>query len=136
MKRSRLLTTVMNTAAPLVNLIQNGDFGSATGWGGDIAGGLWEIGGGVVTCGADDVQLVQGNLITGMTNGQSYRMVYTVKTRTAGSVIARIGNTFLTARSAPGTYTESGVYDGAANSGFYSLAFRGTIDDVQLYANP
>jgi hypothetical protein len=137
MKKTHLLTTVMsNAAAAPVNMVTNGDFAADASWTKDAG---WTIAAGVATCAISDNQIFQGNLVlkTPMINGQSYSLTYTIVTRAAGVLIARIGNTFLTGRSAPGTYTESGVYDPATPSlGFYSSGFLGSIDNVQLFSNP
>lgn len=112
-------------------MVTNGTFDTDTSWDKDAG---WTIADGVATCAASDVQIKQGNLTlqTPMVNGQNYRLTYTIA-RTSGSIIARIGNTFLTTRAVSGTFTESGIYDNSVPSlGFYSVDFRGSIDNVIL----
>lgn len=84
-------------------LIINGGFTTDTDW---SKNGNWTIGSGVASTTTDTNSLAQGNVFT---VGKVYQVRYDVVSVSAGSVVAKIGQTVLTTRNAPGTYTEIGV---------------------------
>jgi hypothetical protein len=65
--------------------------------------------------------------------GKIYRITYTIKTLTAGTIYVRLGNTGNgTTRNAVGTYTEDITCSGTTTLTFYATALTATLDDVSL----
>jgi hypothetical protein len=87
-----------------IDLIENGDFSSATGWYG--YGGSVSISGGKLNFSStpNNISAYKGTIFT---NTKRYRVKYTVSGFAAGSMRIRIGgNPYGTTRTADGTYTE------------------------------
>jgi hypothetical protein len=114
------------------NQFTNADFAAATGW---TAGTGWAIASGVATKTAG----VQSDLTQAITtvSGTSYVVTFTITSVSAGTVtpVFTGGGTDAvgTARSAPGTYTETIVSNGNTAAGFRgSSTLAGSIDNVSI----
>jgi hypothetical protein len=114
-------------------LITNGDFATDSNWN---TGTGWSIAGGVAV--ADNVtgaNLTQGNL--GLTANIVYEVTFTVKTRSSGTVLVRLGgSTPVSSESynSAGTYTAR-LRGNSTNTTFAirgQNGFTGTIDNVSL----
>jgi hypothetical protein len=114
------------------NQFTNADFAAATGW---TAGTGWAIASGVATKTAG----VQSDLTQAITTvvNTSYTVTFTITTVSAGTVqpVFSGGGADVTgtARSAPGTYTETITSNGNTAAGFRgSSTFAGSIDNVSI----
>jgi len=140
--RSNLLTnsgfdvwsnsTLENTGS---DLIDNGDFASASDWG--VSTGAWVIGSGVATftTGSGTSILSQGSL--GTTSGKLYKLTFTVGTATATIAITNAsasGTLVAEADYAVGAHTV--VYEDVGNNDIAFTSSGGnsyTLDNVSLY---
>lgn len=64
--------------------------------------------------------------------GESYKVVFTVKNYSVGSVLPGVGGAVGTAVSANGTYTQYIIATGTGNLKFTGTGFTGSIDDVSV----
>lgn len=118
-----------NVLVSATELVSNGGFaGGTTGW---VLGTGWVYGTNNVDKNADSLEtLSQAGIITG---GKKYRSIFTMSSRTAGSVVLQLGGTNGTSRLSDDTFTE---YISAGLDG--SLIFtpsndgRFTIDSVSV----
>ncbi|HON93810.1 MAG TPA: hypothetical protein PKZ07_19730 [Sedimentisphaerales bacterium] len=122
------------TVSP-VNLTSYGAIGDGTGW---TAGTNWSFSGGkaVKAAGASSGTLSEDASATNtIVIGHTYRIIYTISSRTAGGVTVSIGGTDGTARTADGTYTEDIVASTTGGLIFTpaSDASALSIDDVYIY---
>lgn len=109
------------------NLVTNGDFASGTGW---TAGAGWAIGSGVATATASS-----GTLTSTLTAtiGKVYRVVYTLATATAGSVLVSFGGVSGVSRTTAGTYTDYLTASSTAAFVLTGTGFSGTIDNITVH---
>jgi len=113
-----------------IELVTNGSFANDTSW---TKGTGWTISGGAANC--DGSQTSTSDLYQSitLTSGESYKVVYTVSDRTAGTVTPMVGGTAGTAVSANGTYRETIVAGSDGKITFRADAdFTGKIDDVSV----
>ena len=116
-------------------LVTGGDFASSSGW---TLGTGWSIGSGKAT--SDGSQSSTSNLYrtSAVTEklGKTYRVTFTVSSRTAGEVWVNIGgNKNTTKRSTNGTFTEVIETRVSVDNNIYIQAdadFVGSIDDVSI----
>lgn len=111
--------------------VTNGGFDADSDW---IKGGAdWTIAGGKAVHAATDSNTLSQN--TGGTNGEIYRVIFTLSGLTAGkSVTVSIGGVAGTARAANGTYTEYITATGGGNLTFTpeDASTACEIDDVSV----
>jgi hypothetical protein len=118
--------TSLTTASP-VDVVTNGAFDADTDW---TKGAGWTIGSGVATAAAVSGTLLQP-ATPPLTVGETYTVVFTVSSVTAGGVRVKVGTNYGTTRTTTGTFTESLTADDTQISFSDSGgAFSGTIDDV------
>jgi Flp pilus assembly protein TadG len=109
--------------------VTNGDFAASTGW---TLGTGWTVTGGVAskttTTTSSSVTRTPG---TAIVSGQSYRVTFTIASRTAGSVRASVGGTNGPTHNTTGTFTDTIVAGGGSTIGFNTNdGFRGTVDNM------
>lgn len=109
------------------NIIEQGDFAAATGW---TAGSGWTIGSGVATGSTASTDLERTCDIP-LIEGASYSVTFTT-TRSAGSVVVKLGGTSGTSRSTADTFTETIVAGSGQLLEFTGTGFTGTIDDIVI----
>lgn len=108
--------------------LEDGDFSRSTPW---TAGDGWTVGASSAAC--DGTQTAASSLAQActLTEAAAYYVRYTVASRTAGTITAKVGAASGAARAAAGTYEEI-IAAGAAQT-FAMEAdsdFAGTVDDV------
>ncbi|MCC7037305.1 MAG: hypothetical protein IT560_08335 [Alphaproteobacteria bacterium] len=70
---------------------------------------------------------------TALVSGDKYEVTFTVNSVSAGSVSANIGGAYGTARTSPGTYTETITASNSGLVGFYTAnGFVGTVDNLSV----
>lgn len=108
-------------------LIVNGSFAADTDW---IKNDGWTIAGGVAVGVPGFTSTLEQD--AGLIPGRTYQIIFTIVTRTAGSVSSRAGGTQAdNSHFAPGTYTDIIVCGGTSVMDFRKgNTFDGTIDDV------
>lgn len=109
--------------------VNNGTFSTSGSW---SLGSNWSISSGRANkSGTNDSDMYQtwGSL----NSSKDYEVTYTVVTRTAGSVRARLGGVTGPSHSSVGTYTDV-INAGGSNDNFgiYSDNFNGSIDDFSM----
>lgn len=136
---SSALTHVRNGNATMVDgygpeLVTNGTFDSDSDWTKESG---WTISNGVaIASSATNGASIYQN--AGLVIGKTYEITYQVKNYTSGSVVARCGNTFGTARSANGFFTETITCTATSNIVIRSNAAGTTlsIDNVSVREMP
>lgn len=108
------------------DLVATGDFSSGTGW---TAGAGWAIGSGVATATATNSTLTNSRAAV---SGLTYRLQYTIVSRSAGTVQPAFGGASGFSRSAAGTYAEYITASGSGQLIFTGVGFTGVIDNVSL----
>jgi hypothetical protein len=108
------------------DVVINGDFASDTVW---TKGANWAIAAGVATHTAGAVETLKQTGIAA--TGKTWKVVFTVSGRTAGTITPKIGVTG-TARSSNDTYTENIAATGADLEFVPSSDFDGSLDNVSL----
>lgn len=111
------------------DLITNGAFAADASW---TKGTGWSIAAGAATLdGAHATALSQ--TIATLETGRTYRVVFTVSGRAAGSVTPSVGGTAGTARSSNATFTETIICGATTTFALTGDAtFDGSIDDVSV----
>lgn len=110
-----------------VDVVAEPNFDDDDAW---TAGSGWEIGAGVATGTLASADLAQ-TIPTKLTEGATYTLTFTM-TRSAGSVVPKVGGTSGTSRSTAGTFSEDIVAGATDILAFTGTGFTGTLDAVSL----
>lgn len=110
-------------------LVTNGAFTADASW---TKGTGWSIAAGKATLAAGNATALS-QIIASLETGRSYRLVYTVSGRSAGSITGSVGGTNGTARSTNATFTET-ILCGATTTLALTAdaSFDGSVDDVSV----
>lgn len=113
----------------VAELATNGAFSADASW---TKGTGWAIAAGVATLTAGNATAISQAIAT-LETGRTYRVVYTVSGRGAGTITASVGGTAGTARSTNATFTETIICGATTTLAFTGDAsFDGSIDDASV----
>lgn len=109
------------------NIMVNGTFDDATGW---TEGSGWSIGSGVATAAAATAVMPSSFVPV---SGRVYLVIFTVLTRTAGSIGITLGGQTPSGYSVAGLHHYYITTGSTAVLGLNAVGFSGTVDNVRVY---